>query len=69
MEKTNKHAYHELLSSQGCKRLVDWNRGNPYVFRKTDYSMICNSDEMFARKYDVTVDKEIVELVRHKIKG
>lgn len=61
--------YHELLSSQGCKRLVDWNRGNPYVFRKTDYSMICNSDEMFARKFDVTVDKEIVESIIHKVKG
>ncbi len=43
-----------------CLRYIDWKRGNPYVFRATDYDEIMNSNMLFARKFDWNVDKEII---------
>lgn len=45
-------------------RLIDWERGcnnNPYVFRETDYEELKSSKALFARKFDLTIDKKIVE--------
>ena len=45
-------------------RLIDWGRGsnnNPYVFRETDYEELKSSKALFARKFDLTIDKKIVE--------
>lgn len=42
-------------------RNIDWNRGSPYTWRKEDYSTLIQSDYLFARKFDETVDNEIVE--------
>ncbi len=44
-------------------RLVDWDRGTPYVFRKEDYELIMKSKCMFARKFDEKVDNEIIEMI------
>ena len=55
--------------NENCKRLIDWERGNPYVFRKEDYNMIMNSNTMFARKFSTTVDKEIIDLIFEKLKN
>jgi len=44
-------------------RLIDWNRGKPYTFRLSDYNELCESDMMFARKFDSDIDKEIVEKI------
>ena len=44
-------------------RLIDWTRGsnnNPYVFREADYEELKNSKALFARKFDLNIDKEIV---------
>lgn len=46
-----------------CARLIDWKRGNPYVFRKEDYDLIKSSPAMFARKFDMNVDSDIVDMV------
>ena len=45
-------------------RLIDWVRGsnnNPYVFRETDLEELKNSRALFARKFDLNIDKKIVE--------
>lgn len=45
-------------------RYIDWERGsnnNPYVFRTSDYEELKNASGLFARKFDLNVDKEIVE--------
>lgn len=42
------------------RRLIDWKRGNPYVFRKDDMSMIKSSNCLFARKFDNDIDSEII---------
>ena len=44
-------------------RHVDWNRGNPYVFRKEDFNELMNSDKLFARKFDESKDVEIVNMI------
>ena len=42
------------------RRLIDWNRGNPYVFRIEDIDMIKNSNCLFARKFDNEFDRNII---------
>ena len=45
-------------------RLIDWERGsnnNPYVFRESDYEELMKSKALFARKFDLNIDKKIVE--------
>lgn len=46
-----------------CVRLIDWKRGNPYVWQMDDYDSIISSPCMFARKFDLNVDKEIIEAI------
>lgn len=42
---------------RGCMRLIDWKRGNPYIFRKSDFDELMSSDRLFARKFD---EKDLV---------
>lgn len=43
-----------------CKRLIDWNRGNPYTFKSSDYNEIINSKAMFVRKVNEDIDKDLI---------
>lgn len=51
-----------------CARLIDWKRGNPYVWKTEDYNFIISSPCMFARKFDIHVDKQIIEMLLEHIK-
>lgn len=42
-------------------RYIDWNRGNPYIFKEDDYEILLNSKCLFARKFDINTDRKIVE--------
>lgn len=45
-------------------RYIDWERGsnnNPYIFRESDFEELKNAPGMFARKFDLNIDKKIVE--------
>lgn len=45
-------------------RYIDWERGsnnNPYIFRERDYEDLKASEALFARKFDLTIDKKIVD--------
>lgn len=44
-------------------RYIDWNHGEPYVFRKTDFRRLQNSKALFARKFDENIDGEIIDLI------
>ena len=46
-----------------CVRLIDWKRGNPYVWRISDYEELVNAPHLFARKFDETVDCEIIDKI------
>lgn len=47
----------------GNMRLTDWNRGNPYTYRSEDYLDLINSKLLFARKFDETVDAQIIHQI------
>ena len=44
-------------------RYIDWNRGNPYVWKKEDYNELINSNVLFARKFDSEIDREIIDKI------
>ena len=44
---------------RGCMRLVDWERGDPWVFVSEDYDFLRPSDFLFARKFDWEKDAAI----------
>ena len=47
----------------GNMRFVDWDRGSPYIFRTEDFEDLIRSEKLFARKFDITVDAEIIEKI------
>ena len=51
------------------KRLIDWKRGNPYIYRSEDYEEILQSECFFARKFDALVDREIIQKIKENILG
>ena len=51
-----------------CKRLIDWTRGIPYTYRKSDYDELMSSSAMFARKFSTKVDKEIIDMIYEKLR-
>ena len=48
------------------QRLIDWKRGNPYIWTKDDMEEIASSKMMFARKFDEKKDKEIIFFVERQ---
>ena len=42
-------------------RLIDWNRGAPYIWTSHDIDEILQSDAMFARKFDMNRDRRLFE--------
>lgn len=53
----------------GTARLIDWKRGNPYVWRMSDYEELMNSDRMFARKFNWDTDAEIIKKIQKCMEG
>lgn len=53
------------------KRLIDFERSedkkSPYIFRESDFEMLVNSGMNFARKFDETVDKEIIAKLKEHV--
>lgn len=45
-----------LFDLKNIMRLVDWNRGKPYVFRNSVLYELINSQMLFARKFNVDID-------------
>ena len=45
--------YSEKDEYEGCMRLIDWKRGNPYVWTLADKEELEQSNRLFARKFDM----------------
>lgn len=45
------------------QRLIDFKRGHPYIWTIDDIEEIKNSNLMFARKFDETVDSDVINAV------
>lgn len=48
----------------GSLRLIDWNRGDPYVWKKDDINELLQSKCLFARKFDEKIDAEIIRKIK-----
>jgi len=48
---------------EGCMRLIDWKRGNPYVWTMADKDELLHSNRLFARKFDKK-DTEIIKWIK-----
>lgn len=57
--------YDSVDENNESLRIIDWERGNPYVFKIDDYEELKNSSGMFARKFDEKVDLEIVRKLKY----
>ena len=58
----------DTFNGDACMRYIDWDRGNPYVFKKEDFNSLKNSNMLFARKFDMNTDKEIIDSVYKMVK-
>lgn len=45
------------------QRYIDWVRGKPYVFKTADYAELIHSNLLFARKFDSSVDCNIIKMI------
>lgn len=53
------HTAHDN-TCESFSRLIDWNRGKPYVFQSDDWAVIKKSNMSFARKFDSKIDQQII---------
>lgn len=58
-----KNIYHAQPDddNKAIMRLIDWNRGNPYVFQIDDFESIILSPMLFARKFDQRIDDKVID--------
>jgi hypothetical protein len=58
-----------IMIEKNSLRYIDWKSGpeHPKILRVEDYEKIMNSDNIFARKFDTTVDNQIIEMIYKKI--
>jgi len=61
------YSYDYNSPKKSIKRLIDWNRGNPYVWRSEDFKELVESDALFARKFDSNIDKEIIDKIKEYV--
>lgn len=59
------HPAHDDTADQTL-RLIDWKRGDPYVFRMADFDSLCESKMLWARKFDPNVDAEVIRKLKEK---
>lgn len=50
-----------------CMRKIDWTRGKPYIWREKDFDELIESPYLFARKFDINVDKAIIEKIETEV--
>lgn len=56
--------------SRGSLRLIDWTRGSPYAFTRSDFQELQDSSALFARKFQGGAEFEIVRMwERHLLGG
>ena len=50
-------------------RHIDWNRGQPYVWKNADFEELVTSQRAFGRKFDSHIDNEIIEKIKQYLKS
>lgn len=54
---------------EGAMRRIDWQRGGPYTFRTEDYDYIMSSPYLYARKFEETIDSDIIDRIYQEVKN
>ena len=49
-------------------RYVDWNKGNPAILKMEDYESMMNSDMVFARKFSLKTDQEVINKIYNELR-
>lgn len=62
-----KNRYNEVDSLHANMRLIDWKRGNPYVWTDKDIFELKNTPYLFARKFDIDKSKSIIDKLKKMI--
>ena len=67
----NLYQYDTQASDCGSKRLVDWERGKPYIWQKEDYEELIASKCLFARKFQYSTEDDIklIDMLWNHIKA
>lgn len=64
--------YPANTGSHANMRFIDWSRGesvrHPWTFREQDMKLLCEREELFARKFDERVDRRIIEMIGQHIR-
>ena len=63
----NKRRYLPDEPENSDMRLIDWNRGTPYVWQMSDFDELISSEKFFARKFS-SKDMDIVQALYKHIK-
>jgi hypothetical protein len=65
--------YKGCISRDGNMRSIDWTRGNgqgsPYIWHNSDYDQLIHSDKLFARKFSMKEDSQIVQRIYQYVKS
>ncbi|SDQ13960.1 beta-1,6-N-acetylglucosaminyltransferase [Carnobacterium viridans] len=48
-------------------RYIDWEKGNPYTWRTEDFNRLKNSPYLFARKFSLKIDNELIYHLKESI--
>jgi len=59
--------FKEKHSSYQDVRCIDWTRGNPYIWTNKEFEEIMASEAIFARKFSMNKDKEVIERIINQI--
>ncbi len=52
--------YHKYIVNNDLRE-IDWERGKPYVYRQEDVETLLRSPQMFARKFDINIDRAAID--------
>ena len=62
-----KTVYDRTGAYYGPMRMIDWKRGNPYIWRSEDFNVLINSEDLFARKFSSYVDIEVIDRLQNHL--
>lgn len=51
--------FKDRLNPAGNMRKIDWERGGPYTWRSDDIDELMQSEQLFARKFETKIDRDI----------
>lgn len=64
-----KSPFYARIHPAGNMREIDWTRGDPYVWRKSDRQHLLESPAMFARKFSENIDSDIIAAIERHLTG